>query len=389
MMQPRRIAFPYAGDQYGGSSVSSLLLARALRERGHDVRVVMHGTGTMHDAARAAGFSPLMLPALATTATDTAHHRWQWSQLTAIAPLRAVIRREKFDIVHINDLAMLRRWTLPTRLAGAKLVNHWRSNFSGSASVTAALALSDRIVPISRYSLERLPARLHGRCRLEYNPFEQNFLDSKSRLAARAARRAELGVAEDAFVIATFGSYTVRKNTHRLADIVAALPEIDGRPLLALAFGKPAAPHDLLLDARMEAPEVHPRLRKVPFVADPVNWMAACDIVLVPAEREPFGRTPFEAAMAGTPSILSSDSGAAEIARDGDDTLLVHPGNVPGWIDAVARLADMRTADRLVAGARERVRDMAPAAHAARIEAIYTELFAPIASAHRSGEAVA
>ncbi|HEU4550779.1 MAG TPA: hypothetical protein VFS01_13855, partial [Rhizomicrobium sp.] len=39
------IGFPYVADRFGGSTASSLVLAQALREAGHRVHILTHGTG--------------------------------------------------------------------------------------------------------------------------------------------------------------------------------------------------------------------------------------------------------------------------------------------------------------------------------------------------------
>src|SRR5262249_19241643 len=61
------IAFPYDGERFGGSNVSSLLLAQALRARGHAVHVITHGEGHTNLEASAMGLSVHVMPRLSAT----------------------------------------------------------------------------------------------------------------------------------------------------------------------------------------------------------------------------------------------------------------------------------------------------------------------------------
>lgn len=373
--QPLRIGFPYAGDQYGGSSVSSLLLAGALRERGHDVRIIVHGEGRMTEAAETAGFKPHRLPSLSRVATDARAHRFQLDQTRAFSLARRTIGELDLQFVHVNDLAMLRTWAAPTRLSAAHMVKHWRSNYSRSLSVNAALLLADKLIVISKYSQSRLPGWAQAKGLVEYNPIEPHAYDAAERAAKRREKLAALGVDPASKVIGVFGSHIVRKRTHVLADVLHALPEIDGAPVVGVAFGKREEPYDTLLDEKIAAFGLESRLLRPGYVSPAQDWMAACDIVLAPAEREPFGRTAFEAVQAGAAVIMSQDSGAAELIEDGRTGYLVDPHDIETWIARTRELlANPAHAAEVVAQARQTLEHLSPAHHAERVEGVYRQM---------------
>src|SRR3546814_7247585 len=56
-----------------------------------------------------------------------------------------------------------------------------------------------------------------------------------------------------------------------------------------------------------------------------VRWIAACDMLMVPAIDEPFGRTLIEAMLVGTPIVATRSGGNIEALRDGDIGQLVQP----------------------------------------------------------------
>ncbi len=370
-----RIGFPYAGDQFGGSSVASLLLAGALRERGHEVKLIVHGEGRMAQAVEAAGFEPHRLSSLSGVATDTRAHRFQLDQVKAFNLCRRTISELDLQFVHVNDLAMLRTWSAPTRLSRARLVKHWRSNYSRSLSVNAALLLADQLIIISRYSQSRLPGWARAKGVLEYDPIVQGAADPAERAARRREKLAALGVDPASKVIGVFGSHIQRKRTHVLADVLHALPEINGAPVIGVAFGKREEPYDNLLDEKSAAFQLESRLLRPGYVSPAKDWMAACDVVLAPAEREPFGLTAFEAVQAGAPVVMSKDSGAAELIEEGVTGYLADPHDIEAWINQTRTvLADPAPAAEVVARARQTLEHLSPALHAERVEGIYRQM---------------
>lgn len=367
-----KILFPFVGDQYGGSSISSLHLANALRKRGHEPVMVLHGGGRMADAVEAAGFSPILLRPLSRHATEAKADRLGLNRFLPFCTCAKLIRSEKADIVHVNDLNTLRIWAGPTRLTSAKFVAHWRSNYKKSVSVDLSLAMASHVIAISDYSRDRLPERVRRKASVEYNPFEQALITSERKAALRDRIGRELGLPADALIVGCFGSLKRRKRTHVLADVLNALPALAGRPLYGLACGPSGEPADILLDEKISRFGLEKRLIKTGFVSPPTDWMAACDVVIAPAEQEPFGRVPFEAAQAGTPVIMSIDSGAAELIEHGQTGLLVDPMDEDGWIAAVrALLLDPSRANALVSGGWDTLRELSPERHAERIEERY------------------
>ena len=82
---------------------------------------------------------------------------------------------------------------------------------------------------------------------------------------------------------------------------------------------------------------------------------AAADVIVNPARfNEPFGRVPFEAAIAGKPSVVTRVGAIPELLVDGESALIVEPEEPSELATAVIRLlSDPELADQVVAGARE------------------------------------
>ena len=92
---------------------------------------------------------------------------------------------------------------------------------------------------------------------------------------------------------------------------------------------------------------------------------ATADAIVNPARfNEPFGRVPFEAAIAGKPAVVTRVGAIPELLEDGRSALIVEPDDPDGLADAVvSALTDQELAARLVEGAREIVAAQLTPAH--------------------------
>ena len=101
--------------------------------------------------------------------------------------------------------------------------------------------------------------------------------------------------------------------------------------------------YDLTTQCRLMGPK---------FPIEP--WMMGLDVLVVPAVREPFGRTLVEAMLCGTPVVAADDGGHREIIRHGETGFLVQPGKPEAFTDVVADLHENpRLANTIAAAARQ------------------------------------
>ena len=67
------------------------------------------------------------------------------------------------------------------------------------------------------------------------------------------------------------------------------------------------------------------------FRYPPERWLAACEVLLVPAVDEPFGRTLIEAMLLGTVVVAAASGGNLEAIRDGATGCLVPPDDATAF----------------------------------------------------------
>jgi glycosyltransferase involved in cell wall biosynthesis len=301
--------------------------------------------------------------------------RFRIGQVLTFPASKAVITGLGLDIVHTNDIAMLRSWAIPSLATSTALVAHWRSNFRESWSVKAALRIARSVIAVSHYSFSKLPAWVREKATVEYNSFDIAFSADEC-AKARAEIRAKLGIPASSALIGVFGNHIARKRTHVLADIVSAIPSAsDGRPVYGVACGGRAEPYDDQIDEKIAHFALHERFIRPGFVRPVEKWMAACDVVVAPATDEPLARNVLEAQALGVPVVVSTDGGLKELIQHGKNGLLCDPFDIEGWVATVRSVLDDRLlASTLSSNGLATVAGLSPPRHAQRICDIYDDL---------------
>ncbi len=356
--------------------VSTGLLLVELRRRGIDVRVVAHGSGTTSAYLSDLGIPVETIPAPGTRAeTDRADG---FSIGNVISSMRAYRFLAQYPdaIIHTNDKRMLRTWALPLRLRGIPLIAHWRSVYRPSRSIDVGLKIARVIVPISDYSLRKLPTWAQAKASVVMNPFQLPDGDDLSE-NARQTMRSRLGL-EGARVIGYFGSMIERKRPSMLLDILDRVPaDHAGTPVKGLCCGETLHPPDMRY--LQEAPKfiASGRLVAPGRVSDPLRYMAACDVIVVPSIGEPFGRIGIEAQSVGVPAIISADSGLKEVITHEVTGCVLDPNDLDAWVASVRRILDDKDfAEKLRRNGREAAETFNVERHTDQVEAVYREVFA-------------
>jgi len=347
-------------------------MAGGLQERGIEPVIMTHGPGQAADEAAARGFSVHRLPPLSSAPGYSRPDGFRIEHLKAAPTCRRFINELGLDLVHTNDLTMLRTWALPTKLAGARLIAHWRTSSKSSLSVSAALMIAERIVSVSTYSKQILPAWAQRKTVVEFNALEV-FWTEVHRSEARLTVRQRLGIPADAILIGVFGNLTRRKRAHALADVLHGLGTvISGRQVFGMVCGGVVEPRDDLLEAKRVQMRLEDRLLMPGFVRPVEEWMGACDVILAPAEREPLARNVLEAMAIGVPVIVSSDGGLREFVVSGENGFLLDPNDTSAWIEGSRKvLIDSSLAASFVANGQTATGELTVPKHAERIERIY------------------
>lgn len=312
-----------------GGENQILLLCQGLLGLGQRALILAPRGAPLLERALAAG-----LPARALTLRGSVDPAGTWR-------LARILRETRPDVLHLHDSHAVFPGQLAARVLPARtlaVIAHRRTSFALRGRWKYGGRV-DRVIAISAAVREALLAAglSPGQVVRIYSGLE--FPEPLPRESAEArVLRAELGVPEDAILVAHAAALTSEK---RQTDLVAALAKlVKDRPSpnvhLALAGG--GGQEDALREqARRLA--VSGRLHLLGFRRDLRAFWAAADMAAYASEAEGLCTALIEAQGAGLPAVATRAGGMPEVVEDGVTGMLVPVRDVEGLAAALATLA--------------------------------------------------
>ena len=332
-----------------------LPLMRGARQRGHEV-VGICGEGPLLDLPRAEGFR-ILTPPFARSLDPLAQGR-------ALLALRAMLREERFDLVHghMPISGLLAR--VAARSLGVPRVAYtchgflfnqpgpvWRRGLSlglewlGGRLTDTFLAVSEEeAADARRLGIHRGAVAVgNGRDPALFFP------DT----AERARVRAEMGVAAGDVVVLAAARLVRHKGWPELLAAAAALPGLHlwcvGERLPS-DHGEDMEPHVARARHVMGG-----RLRALGYRHDVARLLRGADVFCLPSFFEGLPMSIIEAMLSALPVVATEIRGSRELVVPGETGLLVPSGEVQPLAAALERLAgDASLRARLGAAGRER-----------------------------------
>jgi glycosyltransferase involved in cell wall biosynthesis len=292
-----------------------------------------------------------------------------WSDLRVLALMVRLFRERRFDAVHSFSPKAGLLATVAARIAGVPVRIHTYTGqvwMTRSGIMRSLLAVADRMIARSAtHLLADSPSQLQvlldfgivenaHKCRVLGSGSVSGVDPVRFRPdgAARAAVRAELGIAANAMVFLFLGRLTREKGVLDLAQAFASLA--------------PAYPAAVLLLVGPDEETVRPkiesicrahagRVRFAGHTRTPERFIAAADALCLPSYREGFGMAIIEAAAAGIPAIGSRIYGITDAIVEDETGLLHAPADAGGLAERMrALIENPALRERLGARARQR-----------------------------------
>lgn len=342
MTRTRRetIIFPFAGETKGGSLQSALLLIRKLRDLGLDAQAVCHGHGFAYEEALRQGVPIVLVPGFGgKRENEDRADGVRLANFLSMAHVIKVIRDLRPALIHLNEKRMIRTWALPARMCQVPLLVHWRTNYRPSLTINMGLRLAQRIICISQFSANALPAWAMAKSTIVYNPIEAPVSPEK-REAMRQDKRATLGLKDTDVLVGFFGNFSSRKRPYLLLETIERLRAERGEAIFGLLCGSVTPPPDDRYLQRLAEKDWSQSIFMPGFVHDAAAWMVACDVIMAPATDEPWGRTLAEAQSLRVPIVASANGGHLETIAHNHDGLFVDATEPEPWAEAIGQLLD-------------------------------------------------
>lgn len=164
------------------------------------------------------------------------------------------------------------------------------------------------------------------------------------------AVRAKFGVDEGDLLIAYVGRLTLDKGAQVLVDALHRLAERgESITLMAIGDAESEAAEAILRDPRID-------VALTGWTDDPVEYLAAADVLVLPTRREGYPNVVLEANACGVPVVTTRATGAKDSVVDGVNGLLIDVDDAEGLADALQTLhRDEVRRSELATRARERV----------------------------------
>jgi phosphatidylinositol alpha-mannosyltransferase len=328
------IVSPYSLTVPGGVQQQVLGLARSLRAKGHEVRVLGPCDGPPPDAF----VTPLgnSLP----TAVNGSIAPLAPDASAALRTIRA-LNDEAFDVVHVHEPLVPGPSLTALLVKMAPVVATFHSAGESAAYRTFSRQLKwvasriDIRVAVSKDAVELAQRYIGGDYEILFNGIELGDYSSSSTTPRENA-------------IFFIGRHEERKGLSILLEAVSKLPP-DVRVWIASD-----GPQTAELKTRFASDS---RIEWLGRISDSekISRMSRASVFCAPSlHGESFGVVLLEAMAAGTPVVASNLDGYRNVATDDETALLVETGNVAGLASALARvLVDPRLAARLTANGRE------------------------------------
>jgi glycosyltransferase involved in cell wall biosynthesis len=332
----------------GGSSDCTLFQAMGTARRGHAV-VIASGPSAAASplvarARRQPGVRFLTVPALLRPLSP-------WRDLRALAAVVRLLRRGRFDVIHLHTSKAGALGRAAARLAGMtdRVVHqphgHLFYGYYGALGSGLVLALERRLAPWARLHLtltdrgadEHLSRGIGRREQFRTLPSGVDFAPLRRAVRNRDALRARLGYAASDVVVATLCRFEPVKGPE---VVLAAFAEAAAtRPSLHLLL---AGDGPMLGTLRRSADHlgIASRVRFETGWRAPSELLPAIDLFVLASRNEGMGRALVEAMAAGVPVIGAAVGGIPELLASGEAGRLVPPGDAAGFARVIAALAD-------------------------------------------------
>jgi glycosyltransferase involved in cell wall biosynthesis len=264
--------------------------------------------------------------------------RREYARLSALPSLLAqswrtfrALRRERPDLVYVNTSAMLLVAPL-ARLVGARVLVHVHEGWTRRERLLLGplLRTSHAVLAVSEAVAKELPLR-RGRIQVVHNGVDVPEVPEER----RAEIRALAGAGEDDTLVLVASRWNRWKGVDVLLEAWSRLEREDLR--LVVLGGPPPSGQAVDVKGIVERMPHRESVTVVGEVDHVAEWFAASDLIAVPSiAPDPFPLVAVEAAAHGVAVLASRTGGLPEMVVDRRTGVLLEPGDVQAWAEALA-----------------------------------------------------
>ena len=291
--------------------------------------------------------------------------------------LARLLKREKVDILHVN---LLRRdsfmWMYPSKKQGVKIVAHFRSDSLEWIAPRYTQRCCNLIICVSQFNKDRLLSRgTWTNTKVVYDSIASSRLRTTHK---KNECKAQLGIAEDCFLISSVGQLQPHKGHDKAIQAFAQVYHSHKDVILYIAGGGTSSELHRLKSLVAKYPEIKSHVLFSGKQVDMVPVYKASDLVLSLSQRgEAFGLVPYEAAYMKTPFIAPNRGAVKEFITHKTNGLLVSPCDVDEITQTIEWvISSPKRIDQLINAAYKTVSDnLDPVIMTEKLSQIYQGIF--------------
>ena len=346
---------------FGGGETQVLGLTLALAAAGHRAELICDPAGRLWERATAEGIR--CHPIRIRNAID----------LAAGVKLRAILKREHYDVVHFHtsrahSMAPFARGFASTLLVTRRMDYRPNRVFAPllfNRAVDSVVAISDGVadsLAAAGVDRQRVTVIHSGVDCARFRP---------PTTEERANARAALGISDNEILISAVGALEQRKGHRYLIEAIGAL----AASIKVKCFIVGQGSIHRVLQGEIAVIRSLDRTKLLGRVDDVRELLWASDIFAMPSLKEGLGVAALEAMASALPLIASDVGGLREVVEDGRTGIIVPPANSKQIASAIRRLAEsIELREQMGAAARVRVvENYSMEQMAARTLALYRE----------------
>ena len=375
----RRLCFPFTGDSFGGSHISSLLLIRRLVDEGYQVTVAIHQPGRLTRECENKGIAYRLVDLPVAVGRDSTLCSPIRDFLSTFFKIWRFLGSARPEIVHTNDMRTHLFWTIPAWVRGIPTIWHQRTLFPDSRLARLTGWFVSRCIAISLVGQRSLPDRMKSRSTIIPNPVQPSQPDRAD--LAQAKRLVMETISEsidvdDLIIIGFFGALRSLKRPLVFVDVVGVLTQTWEKNVVGLMFGKDMEGISQNIRDHAKEQGLENRIHLMGFQDSIDRYISVCDVLVSTSVGDAFGRTLIEGMALGVPVVAVNAGGHPEVVRDGVDGILAQqdePESVARAVQSVLDNYEFR--ESLIAAGRKAAQTkFSIESHTSRMAEIYQEL---------------
>lgn len=342
----RRVLFVSHTGHLGGAERSLLELIRSLNGRVEAVLACPYPSELAESAQPYSSLLPLSVPSLDRPRGIIKAIKLLYKLRRASSQLSYWMNQHRIQLVHSNSTKAQLLVGKAARRNRIPSVWHWRDFYDNRRINRFLTKTTDRSIAISKsvYNFAYEQTEQKKNLQIVKNGIP-DYWPSESQSALNSWR-AVRSLEDSAVVVAVVGQLIPRKNHEDV--ICAARQAIQAQPNLQFVFAYPqndslSVAAERRLRSLIWNAEMDGHFHLLRYQPDITELMTSSDILVIPSQREPFGRVAVEAMMARRPVIAYDVDGLSEIVVDGQTGRLIEPNNIEQLSSAIAELASDRT----------------------------------------------